>query len=81
MANNSYGIVNKKVIQDIRVSLRAKGLYSLLCTYANKDRKCYPSISTLAEISGVSRRTIERTLNELESFEYIKRDKRNFILQ
>ncbi len=67
MAKNAYGIVNKNVIQDIQVSLRAKGLYALLSTYANKDRVCYPSISTLAELSNVSRRTIERALKCLGS--------------
>lgn len=79
--NKKFGIVHTEVIQDIDLSLRAKGLYALLCTFADKERKCYPSIGTLSELSSVSRRTIERTLNELEEKNHVKRQGRTFIIQ
>jgi DNA-binding MarR family transcriptional regulator len=81
MADEKFGVVHTRVIHDPDLSLRAKGLYALLATYADKDRICYPMISTLAEISGVSRRTIERTLIELEEKKYVKRTGRVFKLR
>jgi DNA-binding MarR family transcriptional regulator len=80
MADKKFGVVHLEVIQDPGLSLRAKGLYALLCTYANKNRECYPSITTLSEISGVTRRTIERTLKELEDKHYVTRNGKIFIV-
>ena len=81
MANRKFGVVDTEVTQDPNLSLRAKGLYALLCTYADKDRRCFPSIATLAELSGVTRRTIERTLTELEEKTYVTRNGRFFTLK
>jgi DNA-binding MarR family transcriptional regulator len=67
-------------MQDSDLSLRAKGVYALLCTYANTNRTCFPKIATLAEVSGVDRRTIERAIKELEHKSYVKRDGREFHL-
>lgn len=78
---DKFGMVRTLVIQDPDLSLRAKGLYSLLSTYADKNRKCFPQISTLAELSGVSRRTVERTLIELEKKKYVTRTGRTFKLR
>lgn len=80
MANNKFGIVHTSVMHDPDLSIRAKGLYSILCTYADTNRECFPSISTLAELGGVSRRTIERILIELEEKNYVTRTGRTFKL-
>jgi DNA-binding MarR family transcriptional regulator len=76
-----FGIVDADVMQDPALSLRAKGLYGLLATFAGRDRRCFPSITRLAELSGVDRRTIERTLKELEEKGYVKRESREFLLK
>ena len=76
-----FGIVSDEVVKDPSLSLRAKGLYALLCSYADKNRQCYPKINTLAEFSGVSRRSIERTIIELESKGYLRKQGRVFILK
>ena len=76
-----FGIVNTEVIRDPDLSLRAKGLYALLCTFADKEKVCFPSINTLSELSGVTRRTIERTLNELEEKKYVERKGRKFRME
>lgn len=75
-----FGIVSKEVLHDPELSLQAKGLYSLLCTYANKNRTCYPSISTLADLSNKSRSTIDKLIKELKKKNYLKRDGRKIIL-
>lgn len=76
-----FGIVNEEVVKDPGLSLRAKGLYALLSSYANKNRTCYPKINTLAEFSGVSRRSVERALNELEQKGYVTREGKTFTLK
>jgi len=75
-----FGVVYTEVIQDPELSLRAKGLYALLCTFANKSRECYPAISTLAKLSDVSKRTVERTIKELEEKNYVRKTGKVFRL-
>jgi hypothetical protein len=70
-----FGIVNYDVMTDPEVSLQAKGLYSLLCCYADKSRTCYPSISTLADISNKSTTQISVYIKELKDANYLKRIK------
>ena len=60
-----FGIVNKDVLTDPEISLTAKGVYALVCTYADKNGWCYPLISTLADVCDVHPRTIQRKLEEL----------------
>ena len=74
----SFGIVNSDVMRDPNLSLRAKGLYALLCTFADGRGICYPAISTLGELTGMTRRTIHRIINELELKNYVTRTGRNF---
>jgi len=81
MKKAKFGIVDADVMQDPGLSLRAKGVYGLLATFARKDRTCYPSITKLGELSGTGRRTIERALKELEEKGYVKREKRIFTLK
>jgi hypothetical protein len=68
-----FGIVNYDVITDPELSLQAKGLYALLTCYADKSRTCYPSISTLADMSNKSQTQISVYISELKELNYIKR--------
>ena len=68
-----FGIVNYDVITDPELSLQAKGLYALLTCYADKSRICYPSISTLADISNKSQTQVSVYISELKELNYIKR--------
>ena len=68
-----FGIVMYEVMTDPTLTIQAKGLYALLSCYANKDRKCFPSISLLADTLNVSCDTISRYIRELKHHNYIKR--------
>jgi hypothetical protein len=68
-----FGIVNHEVMTDPELSIQAKGLYALLTCYANKSRTCYPSISTLADVSNKSTTQISVYIQELKRKSYIKR--------
>jgi len=83
MLNNkfsSFGIVNKDILSDPELSLQAKGLYSLLCTYANQQRQCYPSLNTLADTTNKSVSQVSVYIKELKDKKYISRKGRIFIL-
>ena len=73
LKKNRFGIVKHEVITDPCLSVSAKALYSVLCCYANKDRICWPSISTLADDLDSSQSSIKRWLKELKHYNYIKR--------
>lgn len=71
-----FSICPKKVYQnnnlngvDVRVYLAIQG-------FANEKGFCYPSVSKIADICGVSRRTVFRSLNNLEQNKCIAREKR-----
>ena len=57
-----FGIVSSNVILDPDITLQSKALYAILACYANKQRTCFPSISTLSNDLNVS----ERTINEFK---------------
>lgn len=80
MKQRRYGLVSTDIIQNSELSLRAKAVYTLLCTYAGNERTCYPLVSTLCERTGVSRRTMERILKELELKNYVTRNNKVFII-
>lgn len=77
---SKFGIVYREILEDPDLSVQAKGLYALLSCYADKQGRCFPKITTLAENTGLSRRTVQRLINELIEKEYVRRYKREFIL-
>lgn len=79
--SKKFGIVNQEVLQDPELSIQAKGLYSLLCTYADKNRQCYPSINTLADHCNKSVRSISYLINELKTKNYLTRKGKVIILK
>tara|TARA_R100000008_G_C3515419_1_gene131064 strand:+ start:150 stop:389 length:240 start_codon:yes stop_codon:yes gene_type:complete len=77
----AFGIVNKDVVTDPELSIQAKGVYAIICTFANKNRSCFPSINTIADLADLHPRTISRKLKELSSKGYIKRKGRKLFLK
>lgn len=64
-----YGKITRK-LTDLggKVNYTAYRLATVLCLYANKDGKCWPSLSTLLETVVTGRKGIERARNELAEF-------------
>ena len=61
---------------DVDVPPREKLLLILIASHANDEGECFPSQTTLAYRSGLSRRTVLRSLAELEERGVITRRKR-----
>lgn len=72
-----FGIVSCDIILAPDITIQAKALYSALACYANKERTCYPSISTLSNDLNVSERTIKRLIKELKNKKIVVRTGRN----
>ena len=53
----------------------------VLSCYANKQRTCFPSISTLADDLGSSQSSIDRWIKELKEYKYIERIGRKLTLK
>ena len=68
-----FWIVSYEVISDPNLSIQAKALYSMLACYANKERTCWPSISTLSDDLNISQSSNNRLIKELKTCNYIKR--------
>ena len=77
---SSFGIVTKEVITDPELSLQAKGLYAILSTYANKNRECFPSLNTLADVSNKSVSQVSAYIKELKTKGYLTRKGKLLIL-
>jgi DNA-binding MarR family transcriptional regulator len=79
--NYRFGIVSRDIILAPEVTLQAKALYAALSCYANKERSCFPSISTLSNDLNVSERTIKRLIKELKTKNLIQRIGRKLIIK
>ena len=69
-----FGIVSYDVISDPELSTNAKAIYAVLAVHCNKERTCFPSNSTMADLLNVSYSTIKRGIRELKQAKYIKRN-------
>jgi DNA-binding MarR family transcriptional regulator len=62
---NRFGKVAQDVMRDPDVTMNAKAVYALLCSYIGEKPHCYPSVSDLCADLKASRSKIDRALNEL----------------
>ena len=77
----NFGIVNKEVVTDPNLSLQAKGLYAILSSYCDKNRRCFPSLNTLSDISSKSISQISLYIKELKTTGYLTRKGKYLILR
>ena len=76
LKNYKFGIVSKEIMTNPEISVQAKSLYSLLSVYCNKKRKCFPSITRLADELNVSERYISILIKELKEKKVITKSGR-----
>ena len=79
--NKRFGIVSQEVLHDPELSIQAKGLYSFLCTYADKNRECFPSRNTIADHCNISVTYVGILNKQLKKAGYLKRNGRTIILK
>lgn len=67
-----FGIIDRDVMRNRNISLKAKGLYGYLCSMAGNSGACYPSRKTACYYLRITNNTLGALLKELESEGAIK---------
>ena len=71
-----YGMVQTAVMRLDDLSIQAKAVYSLLCSYTGSNELCFPSMATIAkDLNFKSRKSSQKYLAELEKHGLIQRGK------
>lgn len=71
---NGYGMVSSSVVRDPAISLRDKGLYAYLASYAGVDNTITVSVNRAASECDVDPSTIRRILEKLKKNGIIVRE-------
>jgi predicted transcriptional regulator len=70
-----FGQVSSEVMRDPELSLKDKGLYAYLCTFANsQSNELIVSVYRMADECGASPSTIKRSIETLQSKGIITRE-------
>lgn len=78
MLSDGWGFAPRLVMQDPRISIREKGLYVYLLTYASAGRVAYPDVRTITYHLGISEESYRTLIRRLCQLGYIiRRRKRN----
>lgn len=67
----AYGRVSAAAISDRRLPDRAVRVLGGYAVFADRSGHCYPAVSTVANMVGCSRKTVQRCLRVLEEHGYI----------
>ncbi len=70
-ASSDYCLISKTLIEDRLVSLKAKGMYAVLCCWP-KGYDC--SIRNLTDELGIGKESASRLLKELTDLGYIEKN-------
>jgi len=74
---NGYGMVSSTVVRDPNISLRDKGLYAYLASYADATTNhLTPSVNRMASECNVDPSTIRRIMEDLKKNGIIIRENR-----
>ncbi len=72
---STFGIFPKEMLEGKKPYVQL--IFTWLCTHANNDSlECFPSYDKLAKEAGVSKKTVERSVNELVEMGYLKKEQR-----
>ena len=71
----NFGTVENVVMRDPSISLAAKGLYSVLATYAGDKNYCFPSRKTLMRDTGITKDTLTKHLQTLIDAGYVTKER------
>ena len=69
---SKFGVVPTLAILDKTITHAELRVFSLLCSYADKNGECYPSQKTLADQLGIAREGMNRHIKSLEKTGWIK---------
>jgi len=71
-----FTLIENSVIEDERLLPSEKLVYIVLSKFASRERCCFPSLSTIAKLSGYSKSTVVRAINRLCHLGYLRKERR-----
>ena len=72
MAAPGFAWMPTSAFTDRRLGARDLRVLGVLYAHAGSDRVCWPAVNTLAELTGIDRRDVQRTLRRLEDFGWVR---------
>lgn len=69
--SKGYGIIPKLVMQDKRLNINAKAIYSYFRSFTGEGIICFPSRDKICSDLGISKDTFNKYLKELCEFNYL----------
>lgn len=67
-----YGIISKIVMQDKRLSIEAKAIYSYFCSYAGSGNQAFPSVSRIVNDLCISKSRYYKHFKSLKDYDYVR---------
>lgn len=71
--DSGYGIVYRSVMRDKRLSMESKSIYAYLCSFADTDGRCYPSVELMMRELNCGNNRFYRHLKPLLDYGYISK--------
>ncbi|WP_445005125.1 helix-turn-helix domain-containing protein [Halomonas mongoliensis] len=72
MAAPEFAWMPLSAFTDRRLGARDLRILGVLYAHAGSDRVCWPAVATLAELTGIDRRDVQRTIRRLEDFGWVR---------
>lgn len=70
-----YGMIQRAVMKEKSITIQAKAIYALLCSYTGSNEFCFPTVETIGKDISLSKPMVIKYLNELEGFGLIQKTK------
>ncbi len=78
MKKGQYGIIDPDVFRNPNISTGAKAIYAALAIYADKSRRCFPSVEKLMKDTGIkTRATFSKHMKELTNAGLVEKTREN----
>jgi hypothetical protein len=69
---SGFFMVPNNLIEDRRISGYSKLIYCILSKHADREGWCWPGILTIAKLSGFSKSTVQRNIDDLKNYGWIE---------
>ena len=73
----AFARVPERAVYDKRLGNAGFRDLAALCSYADKDGRCFPGLGTIGGRLGVTRQAVQRQMRRLESLGYVNTEKRD----
>lgn len=66
-----YGVISRALREDNRLNGIDLAIYDTLAIFADENRQCFPSLQTISDMARFSKSSVQRSLKNLEAYNWI----------